>query len=297
MYATGNNVIVTIPATAQTAATNPSVSNVIKLITNHGTAIYSFTLYLSPPVIYSITLDNTGSIVTINGANFQGIQKITFPVSGNDTALSYTVNKTFTQIIATVPPGQEFSDSLRVFCTFGIGTFSYPPPMTITSVSNENAIAGDVITITGTNFIGVNQVIFPGDIPGTNLQSISATQISVTVPSGITTADSIIVTGTLGKAVAPILFDNWLVASSPGYISTFENQWNSDYTGYLGWTSTYITGPNNTYPNSTGNFISFTGSAPKAGSTNCIGTMLWPCEAIHLHGFQIHLRPWLLVMR
>ena len=53
-----------------------------------------------------------------------------------------------------------------------------------------------------------------------------------------------------------------------GYLSTFENQWNSDNTGYQGWTATYITAPSNTHPFSTGNFISFTGDAPKVGSYN-----------------------------
>ncbi len=41
----------------------------------------------------------------------KGIKKITFPVPGSDTALSYTVNKTFTQITAAIPPGTAFNDS------------------------------------------------------------------------------------------------------------------------------------------------------------------------------------------
>ncbi len=43
--------------------------------------------------------------------------------------------------------------------------------MTITSVSNENGIAGTTITINGTNLIGITQVIFPGNIQGTNITS------------------------------------------------------------------------------------------------------------------------------
>ena len=53
-YVTKNNIIITIPGTAQTAATNPKVPNVIKVVTDHGTVSYSFTLYLPPPQIYSI---------------------------------------------------------------------------------------------------------------------------------------------------------------------------------------------------------------------------------------------------
>ncbi len=48
-YATNTNIIINIPATAQTAATDPNVPSVIKVVTDHGTATYSFTLYLPPP--------------------------------------------------------------------------------------------------------------------------------------------------------------------------------------------------------------------------------------------------------
>ena len=41
VYVTSTNIIVTIPATAQTAATDPNVPSIIKVVTNHGTATYS----------------------------------------------------------------------------------------------------------------------------------------------------------------------------------------------------------------------------------------------------------------
>lgn len=269
VYATSTNIIITIPATAQTAATDPNVPSTIKVVTNHGTATYSFQLYLPPPTISSISFDNTGTLVYITGNNFQGIQKITFPISdAPDTALSYSVNKTGTLITAQIPSGTSFSDSVRVYCTFGIGAFPYPPPMSITSVSNENGGAGSTIIITGTNFVGVDKVIFPGGIEGTDIQSLGVTQISVTVPSGISAPDSLRISGALGDAVAPLIFDTYISHPSPGYLSTFENQWNSDNTGYTGWTATYHAAPNPTYPNSTGNFVSITGSAPAVGSYN-----------------------------
>ncbi len=253
-YATNTNIIVNIPATAQTAATDPNVPSIIKVVTDHGTATYAFTLYLPPPVISSITLDNSGTIVTINGYNFEGIQKITFPVPGDDTALSFTVNKTYTQITAAIPPGTAFKDSMRVYCTFGTGAFSYPPPMNITSVSNENGAAGTSITLTGTNFIGISDVIFPGNIPGTNLLVTNVNQLTVTVPAGITTTDSLRLTGVLGTAASPQLFDSYITHPSPGYLSTFEVQYNTDNTGFVGWTGGYADGPTTqtNYPGGTG---------------------------------------------
>src|SRR5580704_11433679 len=38
-YVTNNNIVITIPAGTQTAATNSKVTNQLKVVTNHGTAI------------------------------------------------------------------------------------------------------------------------------------------------------------------------------------------------------------------------------------------------------------------
>jgi hypothetical protein len=268
-YATNTNIIINIPASAQTAATNPTVPSIIKVVTSHGTATYSFRLYLPPPVITSISLDNSGTVVFINGYNFAGIKKITFPVSVNDTALSYTVNKTFTQIKAAIPPGTPFNDSLRVYCTFGTGVYSYPPPMNITSVSNENGAAGTSITVTGTNFIGINKVIFPGNISGTNLIVPSVNQLTVTVPAGITTTDSLRITGVLGTAASPQLFDSYIIHPSPGYICTFEAQYASDNTGFVGWTGGYADASTTAanYPGGTGGSAVLLQSSPMSANT------------------------------
>jgi hypothetical protein len=270
-YCTNNNIIITIPGTAQTAATNPNVPNTIKVITDHGTAIYTFTLYLYPPVISSIAFDNSGSLVYINGNNFQGVQKIRFPLPAGlaDTALSYTVNKTFTQITAVIPPGSALKDSLRVYCTFGTAAFSYPPPMTITSVSNENGAGGTTITLTGTNFIGINKVIFPGGLLGTNIQTLSVNQLTVKVPTGIATTDSLRIQGGLGTAVSPQLYASYITHPSPGYLCTFQNQYAGDNTGFVGWTGGYADAPTtaSNYPGGTdGSAILLQGSPMSANA-------------------------------
>ncbi len=256
-YATSTNIILTIPATAQTAATDPKVPSVIKLVTDHGEVSYPFTLYLPPPAISSITFDNSGTLVYINGYNFQGVNKITFPVPGAaDTALSYIVNKTFTTITAVIPPGTALQDSLRVFCTFGSAAFSYPPPMTVTAVSNENAIGGSTITFKGSNFVRINKVTFPGGLLGTNITPVSVSEFSVDVPNGVTTSDSIHIQGALGSATAPQPFATNIGHLSPGYLTTFENQYASDNTAFVGWTGGY-----NDAPTTTANFPGGTGAS------------------------------------
>lgn len=220
VYTTDNNIIISIPSSAQTAATNPAVPSNIRIVTNHGTTTYNFSLVLKAPYISALSLDSTGTVLTITGGNFLGIKKITFPVPGNDTALSYTVDTSHTTIIAKVPPGTPGTDSVRVYCTFGVGSFPYPPPSTIASVNNENAPAGTTLTINGTNYLGITGVIFPGGIYGTNLQ-VTINQITVTVPSGITTGDTLRVVGSGGTSTSPFVFDNWM-SPSPGFQANFD---------------------------------------------------------------------------
>ena len=222
VYATNTNIIVTIPATAQTVVTDPSVPNVIKIVTSHGTVTYPFTLVLQSPTISAIAVDNTGTILYITGTNLQGIKKITFPIGSSDTATSWTVNSTFTQITAGIPTGTVQKDSVRVYCTFGEASFPYPPSAVIASVSNENALAGETITVTGSNFIGITQVLFPGGIAGIDLQVQSFGQLTVVVPPGITAPDSLRLQGLVGTSASPQLFDSYITHPSPGYLSTFD---------------------------------------------------------------------------
>src|SRR5690349_7010661 len=56
VYNTNSNIIVVIPSSAPTAAANPTVPNVIKVVTDHGITSYSFTLYLPAPAISGISL-------------------------------------------------------------------------------------------------------------------------------------------------------------------------------------------------------------------------------------------------
>jgi hypothetical protein len=256
VYVTSTNIIVSIPSGTQTLATDPKVPNLIKVVTNHGTATFTFKVVLDPPAIANISFDNTGTILYINGLNLVGISKITFPIgaTGNyDTATGYTINTTWTQIAAGVPPGTAWPDSIRVYTTFGVASYPFPPPMTIASISNENAVAGSKITINGINFIGVQSVIFPGNIsvPPT---SNGAGQMSVVVPPGITAPDSLRISGQLGMATAPQLFDSYITFPSPGYITTFEGDGAGDNTGFVGWTGGFASSSQATtaYPGNTG---------------------------------------------
>lgn len=169
--ALGSNttLIVSIPANTPTPATNPNVSNQVKVVTNHGTAIYSFTVV--------------------------------------------------------------------------------PPPPIVASVSNENALPGATITVKGTNFYSITNVVFPGGVNGTNVTASSdGTQLTVTVPT-LTKAGPLTVTGKYGSGSTVYPF-NSVGAPTVGFQANFE--WGDPYFGWQYW------GGNNTntgFPNNTGQFI------------------------------------------
>ena len=65
-----------------------------------------------------------------------------------------------------------------------IGGFTFVPPPTITSFSPVNAITGNTVTITGTNFTGASLVRF-GGANASSFTVISATEISAVVGTGL----------------------------------------------------------------------------------------------------------------
>lgn len=272
-FATSTNIVVVVPTYAQTLATNPNASNQIRLVTDHGTTTYSFSLYLPPPTITSLLFDDSGTKLTITGTNLLGASKIAFP--GGLVSPSFTINSS-TQITATIPQGSTPQDSVRVYCTFGTAAYSYPPPMTITSVSNENAVEGTTLTINGTNFVGITQVTFPGGIAGTNLTRIGISKLTVTVPSGITAGDTLRVVGALGTAASPFVYDNWL-SPTTGFLANFDgttSQWsppaNNPYFGWSqqGWVGTFVTNSSTPFANTTGYCVEINPASAKAKADN-----------------------------
>jgi hypothetical protein len=80
-YNTNTHLIVTIPSTAPTEATDPNVPNTIRIVTTHGETSYSFVLTIPPPAIESISNENAlpGDSLIIWGSSLWLIDKIIFP--------------------------------------------------------------------------------------------------------------------------------------------------------------------------------------------------------------------------
>jgi hypothetical protein len=83
------------------------------------------------------------------------------------------------------------------------------------------ALPGETIIIKGTDFFGVQKVIFPGNLEGSNLAVLDTATLTVTVPSALTASGPIQVVGTYGTGTnTNILFGD---IAQPGMLANFED--------------------------------------------------------------------------
>jgi len=225
-----------------------------------------------------------GTLIDIEGSNFDGLQAVLF----NDVSASFnSALNSSTNIIITIPsnaptapPQGSVSNTIKVFTSHGSVTYTFTlilTPPVISFVSNENAVAGTSLVIHGSNFYGISRILFPGGIAASSYTVDSATQITVTVPSGITSGDSLRVYGTFGEGSSPFIFDNWL-SPTTGFLANFDgttNQWSppsSTTNPYYGWSQqqwvgTYVT-DNTTFPHGTGYCVEINPANPKPKGDN-----------------------------
>lgn len=153
-----------------------------------------------PPNVPGITLITptmgvAGNIVTITGTNFGSTPgTVTF----NGTTASVT-NWSNTSILATVPSGVTTGPVVVIVSgqasngvTFTVTPNTVPAPV-ITSINPTSGVAGNTVTITGTNF----GAMVSGTVTFNGVQATttnwSDTSITVTVPSGTTTGNVVVI--------------------------------------------------------------------------------------------------------
>ena len=142
------------------------------------------------PVITSIspTTVVAGQQVTITGTNFGSTSAY---VMFGSIAYPWVSSWTNTQIVVTVPSNAQ---SAPVYVQNSGGAQSNSVNLTvssnptITSISPTTAVAGQQVTITGTNFGGTSAYVVFGSIAYPWVSSWTNTQIVVTVPSNAQSA-------------------------------------------------------------------------------------------------------------
>jgi hypothetical protein len=169
----------------------------LTVITPLGQASLKGFTFLDAPVISSFAPVNAkqGTVITINGTNLRGTTAVTF---GGMAAASF---KIISETSITAVVGQGASGVVEVISPTGKASasgFTYTPPPAISSISPKSAGAGAQVTITGTNLLGTNSVLF-GSVQAAFFTVQSATSITATV--GLGSSGSVTLTTPGGEAV------------------------------------------------------------------------------------------------
>ncbi len=148
----------------------------------------SFTV-ISPPTLTALLPDNgtRGSVVVLQGTNLTGATSVTF---GGAAATSFTVNSA--RQLTAVVPNAAVSGAVTVTTVAGTAsspgafTITVPPPPTVGSFTPTSGTTGTRVTITGTNFVNVRQVLF-GLKPAESFVVTSSTSLTAQVPGNAVT--------------------------------------------------------------------------------------------------------------
>ncbi|MBI3700838.1 MAG: IPT/TIG domain-containing protein [Afipia sp.] len=196
-------------ATSITAVSPPNSAGVIDITvtTSGGTSPTSSQdrfIYAAGPAVTAVSPNGGptagGTSITITGVNLSGVTAVKF---GSIAAASYTVGST-TSITAVAPPGTGVVD-VTVTTPGGISAqspsdiFTYVAGPTVTSISPSGGpvAGGTSVTITGTNFTGLNAVKF-GSRAATSFTLNSTTSITAVSPANNAGQVDIIVTTAQG---------------------------------------------------------------------------------------------------
>jgi hypothetical protein len=218
--ATDTQLTVTVPLLATTGKITVKVGSQ----TASSTSDFVFVLPLAPTIAsFSPTTGTVNVEVTITGTNFRTTANQN-QVSFNGTAATIT-SATATQIVTKVPSGATTGK-----ITVQIGTqtatsandfvFVPPPPAPIiTSFAPASGAIGATVTITGLNFrtvLSENTVKF--NSVAATVTAATATQLTVTVPSGATTGK---ITLEVGAQTATSTNDFVVIVIPPPAITGF----------------------------------------------------------------------------
>jgi hypothetical protein len=143
--------------------------------------------YVGAPVVTSVAPPTRSSAggqrITVQGDNLIDVTRIAF---GAKSAPHFTVRSPHTMRVV-VPAHPSGSVHLVVHTRYGASApqnFTYTDVATVDAVapSSGSASGGDQVTITGTNFVNVQQVTF-GAASGSSPVVTSATSLTVTTPA------------------------------------------------------------------------------------------------------------------
>jgi len=232
--ATNVNVVSATQITATSPAGTSGTTVDVTVTTPEGTSPanppYDQFTFEDAPTITSLIPDNGptggGTSITLNGTNLLTASKVTFGATVVECGVppfDCVVNSSaMPPTITVVSPAAASPGAVDVTVTTTIGqsnavTYTYGAGPTVTNVSpNTGPSTGNTaVTIMGTNFIGVTDVMF-GDTSVGSYTVVDSTEITTTSPAQGTMEEVVDVTVTNAQGTSPTSADDQFTYESTG---------------------------------------------------------------------------------
>jgi hypothetical protein len=163
-----------------------------------------------------VTFARLGQVLRLEGSGFLGVEKVL--INGESCYFNpvfVSDNSMLVQVSGDVPileADPSLRNTIQLIKGGQVYTYSFDiraAAPSITGVSHTMPPAGAEITIYGTGLQNTTEVIFPGNVQGTNISSDDedGEWVKVTVPGGITGSGSITVICDNGGAYSPAYFN------------------------------------------------------------------------------------------
>ncbi len=177
-----------------------------------------------------------GQLIVVEGVNLNDVQEVFF----NDYPATFNPTyNTSTHLVVQIPTDTptpdrqpDVSGILRVVTKHGTAEYQFavnPPAPSLNYIYNENARSGDIMEIHGQFLLAVNEVVFPGGIVSTDIQSNdTGTLLRVKVPEEISKAGNLTLNSPYGTVTTNFLVNN---TQGPGVFANF----NKPETSEFGW--------------------------------------------------------------
>lgn len=184
------------------------------------------------PVIDSITFEGDSvridylvptKSITVHGSHLKGTTKIVINDLSYDASYLYSSDTTFTFTVPYVSSHVTTIDSLTFYKSCGSSVLELrvmTAPALIEHISNEFAVAGDVITLKGSYFVELDSVFFPDHIPGEIVEGYTDSVCQVIVPEGVVNQGLIVLTSLSGDGNSTYNID---FNDSTGLLCNFDD--------------------------------------------------------------------------
>lgn len=219
-YSTPTSLIITVPYDEdfKLSGPNPELPSELRVVTNHGIAVYPLHVLSPGPGITRIAATyplKPGSQATLIGTNFYEIQRIYFTtdsINVTQEITDYQISNDFKNLTFTVSDKMTTNGWIIMDCYTDDACIEYTPegpkPI-ITGISSIMPVVGSEVTITGQNFIDVSNINLNGeiDIPGENVTvSESFDELTFIMPQAPSHSGHISITSMGGTAEMEDLF-------------------------------------------------------------------------------------------